>query len=596
MLLYKLGRVKAAENKTLNLQCNELQRRCSDLQDKLEIERIRQNELTRHYESVKQHLGQQNQMRRAMMNILNDAELARHDAETLSTVKGQFLANMSHEIRTPLNGIIGMNQLLQFTELSEEQKDFVETSLSAADSLLKVVNDVLDFSQLEEGVISIEYHDFDLSKLVDNILETVSGTAAEKGIDLVLEIQANVPTLLIGDSFRIKQIMLNLTNNAVRFTEKGEIGIRIELLSQERDDVVIQCSVVDTGIGIPIEKQDSLFKPFSQVDGSTTRKYGGNGLGLVISKNLVEAMSGEIHFRSTPEGGSEFWFTLPLTKQAKESKATVSLPKELLNKRFLIVEDRIKRKATIASHLNEWGCEKIDCLSRSEILPSLKYNADVLHRCDIVVIDGELMDEKDNTLLATQLKSISPKWKPVVLVISKLEALAEWQKEIGQTIDEVLTVPIRQQTLAEGLTKVCKEEIDSLREKRDQLGDDLSVENLHILVVEDNKVNQKVVERLLYKMGCKTTCVENGLQALHAVTENTYDLILMDYQMPVMNGCVATEEIRKLDSPVSRIPIIGLTANAIQCNRETAISSGMNDYLSKPVLFDALKKALIGQL
>ena len=595
-VIEKLRQLEAAENETLKLQCEELLDRSRILQDKLEAERIRANELIEKYKSAKQHLGQQDQMRRAMMNILNDAELARHQAEALSIVKGQFLANISHEIRTPLNGIVGMGQLLQFTELNEEQKDLVETSLDAADALLRVVNDILDFSQLEEGSISLDYQNFDLSKLLDEIMAAVSDKAAEKGIDLVADMNSNVPPLLIGDAVRIKQVLLNLVSNAVRFTEKGEVIIRIALIEKEFNDVVLQFSVIDTGIGIPEDKQDSLFKPFSQVDGSTTRKYGGNGLGLVISRNLVEAMSGEIRFKSIPGIGSEFWFKLPLTKQSKGGKSNISLPKELTGRQYLIVDDHLKRRGALASYLNECGCRKIDCLSRSEVLPSLKYNQKVLQKFDVVIVDGELLDEQGKIPLATSLGGLNEAWEPVVLVISKLRAEVEWSKELNRTIHGLLSVPVRRQSLVKCLLETCSGKTDDLRINRSQQDSDPSVENLHILVVEDNKVNQKVVVRLLRKMGCRTTCVENGQEALEAVQKEHYDLILMDYQMPVMNGCVATEKIRELDSPASGIPIIGLTANAVQCNRETALSSGMNDYLFKPVVYEVLKKALIDLL
>ena len=595
-VLQKLNQLQVAERDTLKLQCEEFEKRCRSLQDKLESERIRTHELTRKYESVKQHLGQQDQMRRAMMNILNDAEIARHQAEALSIVKGQFLANISHEIRTPLNGIVGMGQLLQFTELNDEQKDLVDTGLGAADALLRVVNDILDFSQLEEGAISLDYQSFDLSRMIDEVMAAVSDKAAEKGIDLVADMRANVPASLIGDSIRIKQVLLNLANNAVRFTEKGEVIIRIALVEKEFNDVVIQFSVIDTGIGIPEDKQDSLFKPFSQVDGSTTRKYGGSGLGLVISKNLVEAMSGEISFKSFPGGGSEFWFKIPLTKQSRGGGNDVFLPKELTGKQYLIIDDHLKRRGSLASYLNECGCRRIDCLSRAEVLPSLKYNQKVMHRFDVVIVDGELMDERGETHLVSLLAGMNEVWKPVVLVISKLRAEVEWSKELTRTIHGILSVPVRRQSLVKCLLETCVGQVDDLRINQNQRGADSSIEHLHILVVEDNKVNQKVVARLLNKMGCRTTCVENGLEALEAVQKEPYDIILMDYQMPVMNGCVATEKIRQLDSPASKIPIIGLTANAVQCNRETALSSGMNDYLFKPVVYEILKKALIDQL
>lgn len=546
-------------------------------------------------QSIQARMDQQNQMRRAMMNILNDAEIARKEAESLSTIKGQFLANMSHEIRTPLNGIIGMNQLLHSTDLNEEQKELIDTSLGAANTLLGIVNDVLDFSKIEAGAVTLDYHDFDLLKLLDEVIATLSGTAIEQGIDLNSDTDVKLPTLLIGDSFRIKQILLNFANNAIRFTESGDVLIRATLIDREKDDLVVRFSVKDSGIGIPEEKQATLFKPFSQVDGSITRKYGGTGLGLVIAKSLAEAMLGEVHFKSTPGTGSTFWFDIPLKKQSKGSHMSFQMPKGLLSKHFIILDDHQKRSSLLKSYLNEWGCQHIEQFGKSDFNFLKTHNIKLLQSCDIVLVDGEMLDE-NNEPIATQLRRISKHWHPDIVVMSKWGRESEWRSELGQSIDGILTTPIRQQALVSRLTELIPDEKKRNVVKTVEAEISPIPENSKILVVEDNKVNQKVVDRLLVRLGCYVACVGDGVQALKILEEETFDLVLMDFQMPIMDGLTATEHIRRLQSPVSEIPIIGLTANVIQREKERALRIGMNDYLSKPIVFDDLKKAIATQL
>ena len=541
-------------------------------------------------EEYKSRLQQQGLLRKAMLNILNDAEIARMEAVSHNKIKGQFLANMSHEIRTPLNGILGMNQLLQATELNDEQQEYVDTCKHATESLLKIINDILDFSKLEAGAISVEHHCFDLVKVVDEVVGTTSTAAAAKGIELRSEIDVQLPTLLIGDALRLSQILLNLINNAIRFTQAGEVVLIITLIKREKDDLIVRYKVKDTGIGIPEEKKRNLFKPFSQADGSTTRKFGGTGLGLVISKSLIEAMSGEIRFESTEEVGSEFWFDIPMLKQSKGSQMQVAMPRELMTRRYLIIDAVSSRRRSLQSNLKDWGCQAVETLKPQDFCKA--YDADVkaFQSFDILIVEPQSLGEIDSGILERIRKSGST-WEPKILLTRKLGSVSEIESRLETQADGRIGMPIRNQSLIKSLSEIC---LESTAKKQNTAKTQLEAfeGQKRILVVEDNKVNQKVVESLLRKLGCKVECAENGLLALHALNQADYDLILMDYQMPVMNGCEATVQIRKLDSPKANIPIIGLTAKAMQSDRERAIAAGMDDYLAKPVKFEALRNPM----
>jgi CheY-like chemotaxis protein len=427
------------------------------------------------------------------------------------------------------------------------------------------------------------------------VIATLSSKAVENSIELTYNVNIDVPTLVIGDSFRIKQILLNLVNNAVRFTESGEVRIKIDLIEREGDELAVRFMVQDTGIGIPVDKQESLFKPFSQVDGSITRKYGGTGLGLVIAKSLVEAMLGEIHFSSVPKVGSKFWFDIPLKKQSKGRKMSFQMPVEIMDRHFIILDDSPKRSVLLASYLKEWGCRCIEQFNRQDFNYIRRHNENLLHRCDIVIVDGEMVDESGNAL-AAQLGTISKGWQPKILVLCKWGSEANWRKKQQNFIDGILTTPIRQQALVNRLSDMVNQGKSSNKKVRNITETNNIPTGTKILVVEDNKVNQKVVDRLLSRLGCEVTCVGDGEQAIAAVSSADYDLILMDFQMPIMDGLTATEKIRSLGTSASEIPIIGLTANVLKSEKEKAMRIGMNDYLSKPIVFEDLKKAVAAQL
>ena len=513
-------------------------------------------------------------------------EKARQDAEHANQAKSVFLATMSHEIRTPMNGVIGMASLLAETSLSEEQKEYNETIRTCGESLLGVINDILDFSKIESGSMELEQKDFDLRSCIEEVLDVFATKASQGGLDLIYEIDHDIPAQIVGDCLRLRQVILNLVSNAIKFTHQGEIFVGVHLIHADGNQLELGFEIRDTGIGIPPEKIDRLFKAFSQVDSSTTRKYGGTGLGLVICEKLVGLMGGSIAVKSTLDKGSVFTFTIKtMTSQASTRTYTPCNAAGLEGKKVLFVDDNSTNRSILKKQLEQWKLVPTVAISGEEALNILARVADF----DLVITDMQ-MPGMDGILLAQHIKGIYSDL-PIILFSSIGDERSKSHRELFAS---VLTKPLKQNILHKHVLAQLTEHHDNSPAEKlisNKLSADFSVQYpLNILIAEDNPVNQKLAERVLTKLGYTPAKAMNGKEALEALAQNQYDLILMDIQMPTMDGLEATRLIRKANGiqPV----IIAMTANAMQGDRDQCIEAGMDDYMSKPIKIENLVSML----
>jgi two-component system sensor histidine kinase/response regulator len=562
-----------------------------------QIER-RDLELQQHRETLEEQVAHRTS---ELLAMNTDLTLAKDAAEAASRAKGEFLANMSHEIRTPINGIMGMTELALDTELTTEQRDYLELVKSSGESLLSVINDILDFSKVESGKLDLEMIEFNLYDCVGETMKTLALRAHQKELELAYDADPEVPSHLLGDPGRLRQILVNLVGNAIKFTQQGEVLATIEKVSQSAGRVELHFKVKDTGIGIPLEKQGLLFKAFSQADSSTTRKYGGTGLGLAISVRLVELMGGKMWVNSSEGQGSTFHFTASFAISAAEVQpASPALETALLGLRVLVVDDNDTNRRILCDMTRGWGMRPHATEGGALALAAVETAEQELDPFRVILIDCH-MPGMDGFELAekmqTRIKLNAEAAEPTVLMLTSggLPGEANRCREVG--ISAYLLKPV----LKDDLLAAIRAALSQHRAETDETPALVtrhtlreSARKLRVLVAEDNAVNQAVILRVLQKMGHMAVLAQNGKEALALASAEKFDLVFMDVQMPEMDGMAATAAIRENEKQngATHLPIFAMTAHAMKGDRERCLAAGMDGYLTKPVRFSDIEHTL----